>query len=253
MSTPTTDTSTTPHPVVTPDAWLAARRRLLEREKELTRLQDAIAAERRALPWVRVTKRYEFDDGTGRVPLEALFGDCSQLLVQHFMLGPGWERGCPSCTYMADHTDGMRPYLAARDVSLVAVSRAPWVEIEAYRARMGWGFRWVSSHDSDFNFDFHVSFREAERARGEVWYNYALREFPSDEAPGISLFQRDDAGQIFHTYSTYGRGLEVMMGAYHLLDLAPKGRAERDVPYKMEWVHHAQASRLAGPTCCGCG
>jgi predicted dithiol-disulfide oxidoreductase (DUF899 family) len=159
-------------------------------------------------------------------------------LVQHFMFGPGWEQGCPSCSFMADHHDGMKIHLEQRDVTLLAVSRAPLDEIERFRRRMGWRFKWVSSYGSDFNHDFGVSFTPQERARGEVDYNYGMRPFPSEEAPGISVFYKDDGGQIFHTYSTYGRGVEAMMGAYSLLDLMPKGRGERDVPHKMEWVRH---------------
>jgi predicted dithiol-disulfide oxidoreductase (DUF899 family) len=226
------------HSVVSRDQWLAQRRALLAREKELTRLRDQIARERRALPWVHVEKNYVFDAPEGRRTLAELFEGRRQLLVQHFMFGPGWEQGCPSCSFMADHTDGMNVHLAHRDVTLLAVSRAPLAEIERFRRRMGWQFRWVSSHGSDFNHDFGVSFTPEEMAKGEVDYNYGMRPFPSEEAPGISVFYKDDAREVFHTYSTYGRGVEVMMGAYNLLDLTPKGRDERDVPYKMEWVRH---------------
>lgn len=161
-----------------------------------------------------------------------------QLLVQHFMLGPGWEQGCPSCSFMADHTDGMNVHLAHRDVTFVAVSRAPLAEIERFRQRMGWRFKWVSSHGGDFNYDFHVSFTPEEVAKGEVHYNYGKWPFPHEELPGISVFYGDDAGEIFHTYATYGRGVEVMMGAYNLLDLTPKGRDEDHLSFTMEWVRH---------------
>jgi predicted dithiol-disulfide oxidoreductase (DUF899 family) len=226
------------HSVVSRDQWLAQRRALLAREKELTRLRDQIARERRALPWVHVEKNYVFDAPEGRRTLAELFEGRRQLVVQHFMFGPGWEQGCPSCSFMADHADGMNVHLAHRDVTLLAVSRAPLADIERFRQRMGWQFKWVSSHGSDFNHDFGVSFTPEEMAKGEVDYNYGMRPFPSEEAPGISVFHRDDAREVFHTYSTYGRGVEVMMGAYNLLDLTPKGRDERDVPYKMEWVRH---------------
>jgi predicted dithiol-disulfide oxidoreductase (DUF899 family) len=226
------------HPIVSSERWVSARKTLLAREKELTRLHDQIARERRALPWERVEKDYVFDAPEGRRTLSDLFGGRRQLLVQHFMFGPGWEQGCPSCSFMADHSDGMNVHLAHRDITLVAISRAPLADIERFRRRMGWQFRWVSSHGSDFNHDFGVSFTPEERAGGEVQYNYGMRPFPSEEAPGVSVFYKDDAGQVFHTYSTYGRGVEVMIGAYKLMDLTPKGRDENDVPNKMEWVRH---------------
>lgn len=226
------------HPVVSHEQWLAARKALLAREKELTRLRDRIAGERRALPWERVEKDYVFDTPQGRRTLAELFDGRRQLLVQHFMLGPGWEQGCPSCSFMADHSDGMNVHLQQRDITLVAVSRAPLAEIERFRQRMGWRFTWVSSHESDFNYDFHVSFTPEERASGTVEYNYVSQSFPHEEAPGISVFYKDDDGTVFHTYSTYGRGVEVMMGTYNMIDLTPKGRDERDVPNKMEWVRH---------------
>ena len=226
------------HPVVSRDQWLAARRTLLAREKELTRLQDQIARERRALPWVRLEKNYVFDTAEGPRTLAELFEGRRQLMVQHFMLGPGWAQGCPSCSFMADHTDGMNVHLAQRDVTLLAVSRAPLEEIERFHRRMGWKFKWVSSNANDFNLDFCVSFTPEQQARGEVYYNYGVRPFMVEELPGISVFFKDDAGDVFHTYSTYGRGVEVMMGTYDMLDLVPNGRDERDVPNKMEWVRH---------------
>jgi len=226
------------HPVVSSERWVAERKKLMAREKELTHLRDQIARERRALPWERVQKNYSFDTLQGRRSLAELFEGRHQLLVQHFMLGPGWDQGCPSCSYMADHTDGMNVHLAHRDISFVAISRAPLTEIERFRRRMGWQFKWVSSHDSDFNYDFAVSFTPQQQAKGEVYYNYAMQPFPAEEMPGISVFYKDDAGEVFHTYSTFGRGVEVMMGAYSMMDLTPKGRDERDVPHKMEWVRH---------------
>jgi predicted dithiol-disulfide oxidoreductase (DUF899 family) len=255
MNTATAEANTTNHPVVSSDRWIAERKKLLAREKELTHLHDQIAAARRALPWVRIDKNYVFDSPQGRRSLAELFEGRRQLLVQHFMLGPGWEQGCPSCSFMADHTDGMNVHLAHRDVTMVAISRAPIDEIERFRQRMGWQFTWVSSNANDFNYDFHVSFTSEERAKGEVYYNYGMTDFPAEEAPGISVFYKNDAGEIFHTYSAFGRGVEVMMGAYYMLDLTPKGRDEEDIPYKMNWVRHhdryepAPAAKAAGSCC----
>jgi len=232
------ETNTDSHRVVSKDEWLAERKALLAREKELTRLRDRIAAERRALPWVRIDKNYVFDAPEGRRTLADLFEGRRQLLVQHFMFAPGWEQGCPSCSFMADHSDGMNVHLAHRDVTLVAVSRAPLADIERFRRRMGWQFKWVSSHGSDFNYDLGVSFTPEEVAKGEIHYNYGEWPHAFEEWPGVSVFYKDEADDVFHTYSTYGRGVEVMMGAYNMLDLTPKGRDERDVQYKMEWLRH---------------
>ncbi len=237
MSATTTQTNLAKHAVVTQDRWIAERKKLLAREKELTNLRDKIAEERRALPWVRVDKNYVFDTPEGPRKLADLFEGRSQLLVQHFMLAPGWEQGCKSCSYMADHTDGMKVHLEHRDITFVAVSRAPIEQIEQFRKRMGWKFKWVSSNGNDFNYDFHVSFTPEERAKGEVYYNFGMTAFPQEEAPGISLFYRNDAGEVFHTYSTFGRGVEVMMGAYFMMDLAPKGRDEKP-GQGMAWVRH---------------
>jgi predicted dithiol-disulfide oxidoreductase (DUF899 family) len=237
MNTDIAEVSSANHPIVSRDRWVAARKALLAREKELTRLADQIARERRALPWVRIDKDYVFDAPEGRRTLADLFEGRRQLLVQHFMLAPGWEQGCPSCSFMADHTDGMNVHLAQRDVTLLAVSRAPLAEIARFRQRMGWQFRWVSSF-ANFNHDFGVSFTPQERARGEVHYNYRMQPFESEELPGISVFYKDDTGEVFHTYSTYRRGVEVMMGAYHLMDLTPRGRDEDGLSYGMEWVRH---------------
>jgi predicted dithiol-disulfide oxidoreductase (DUF899 family) len=231
-----TTTNTTHHPVVSAERWRTARKALLAREKELTHLRDQIAAERRALPWERVEKNYVFDTLDGPRSLADLFDGKSQLLVQHFMLGPGWEQGCPSCSYMADHTDGMLVHLAHRDTAFVAISRAPLAEIERFRHRMGWQFRWVSSNGNSFNRDFHVSFTPEEVASGVIDYNYERgSKNVHDELPGVSAFYKDEAGTVFHTYSTFGRGVEVMMGTYAMLDLTPKGRDERS---GMEWVRH---------------
>ncbi|HYD59478.1 MAG TPA: thioredoxin family protein [Noviherbaspirillum sp.] len=238
MNTTISEVNNVNHPVVSRDRWIAERKALLTHEKELTSLRDQIAQERRALPWVRIEKNYVFDGLEGPRSLVDLFEGRHQLLVQHFMFGPGWEQGCPSCSFMADHIDGMNVHLAHRDITFVAVSRAPLADIERFRQRMNWQFKWMSSHDSGFNRDFGVSFTQEELATGEVYYNYQKGFFPAEEAPGISVFYKDDAGEVFHTYSTFGRGVEVMMGAYMLMDLTPKGRDERDVFYKMEWVRH---------------
>jgi predicted dithiol-disulfide oxidoreductase (DUF899 family) len=248
--------NTVNRPVVSKAQWIEQRKTLLAREKELTRLRDQIARERRALPWERVETDDVFEAPEGRRTLGELFGDRRQLLVQHFMLAPGWEQGCPSCSFMADHTDGMNVHLAHRDVSFVAISRAPLAEIERFRRRMGWRFKWVSSHGTDFNYDFGVSFTPQEVARGKLHYNYGEWPMASEEWPGISVFYKDDAGEIFHTYSTYGRGVEVMMGTYAMLDLTPKGRDEGDGPYKMDWVRHHDryepepAAKPAAHSCC---
>ena len=238
MTTATTETTTTDHRVVAADLWRAERKARLAREKELVRLRDEIARQRRALPWERVASDYVFDAPEGRRSLADLFEGRRQLIVQHFMLGPGWQQGCPSCSFMADHSDGMTIHLANRDVSFAAVSRAPLADIARFKARMGWQFRWVSSAANEFNRDFHVSFDARDRVDGKVDYNYGPTNFPSSEAPGISVFFKDEAGAVFHTYSTFGRGVEVLMGTYSLLDLTPEGRHERDVPNKMEWVRH---------------
>ena len=252
MSNTTAQASTANHTVVARDQWLAERKTLLAQEKELTRLRDQVARERRALPWVHVEKNYVFDTPQGKRSLADLFEGRRQLMVQHFMFGPGWEQGCPSCSFMADHTAGMQIHLEHRDVTFVAVSRATLPEIERFRRRMGWKFMWVSSNGSDFNYDFQVSFKPEDRVDGTVNYNYGRVEFPAEEAPGISLFYKDGEGRVFHTYSTYGRGVEVMMGTYNMLDLAPKGRDEHDGFYKMDWVRHhdryeSQASFTPAP------
>ncbi|WP_367872953.1 DUF899 domain-containing protein [Luteolibacter sp. Populi] len=226
------------HDIVSQEKWIAARKELLKKEKEASRLLDQLSAERRKLPWVRIAKDYLFDGPGGKVKLADLFGGRSQLVLQHFMFSPDWQEGCPSCSFMADHTDGMLPHLAARDVALVAVSRAPLAKIEVFKKRMGWRFEWVSSYGSDFNYDFHVSFTKDEMAEGKVNYNYKMEEFPSEEAPGISIFYKDAAGDVFLTYSTYARGVDVMMGTYRILDLVPKGRDEDDLDFSMGWLRH---------------
>lgn len=227
-----------PPKIVSPEQWLTARLALLRQEKEYTRLGDQLGAGRRELPWVRMTKAYAFESPGGRVSLADLFGGHRQLIVQHFMFGPGWEQGCKSCSFMMDHFNPTVPHLAARDVAFAAISHAPLAEILPFKARMGWDVNWVSSHGTGFNQDFHVSFTEQEIARGGVPYNYGKMDFPQTEAPGISVFARDAAGTVYHTYSTYGRGVEVVMTTYDLLDLVPKGRDEAGMEYGMEWLRH---------------
>jgi predicted dithiol-disulfide oxidoreductase (DUF899 family) len=228
----------TTHPTVSRDEWLAARQALLAKEKEFTKQRDAISAARRALPWVKVEKDYVFDGPDGKETLADLFDGRGQLIVYHFMLGPGWEQGCPSCSFLADHFDGAVVHLAHRDATLVVVSRAPLAEIQKFQKRMGWKFKWVSSYGTDFNHDYHVSFTEDEMKNGEVVYNYQKSEFPSEEAPGVSVFARDEAGNVFHTYSAYARGLDMLLGTYNFLDMVPKGRDEGDLPFTMSWVRH---------------
>jgi len=222
--------------VVSREEWLAARRELLAAEKELTRARDELSRRRRELPWVKVEKRYEFQSPNGKESLADLFDGRSQLLLYHFMFGPDWNEGCPSCSFWADNYDGTVVHLNHRDVSFVVVSRAPLEKLEAYRRRMGWSFKWVSSFGGDFNYDFRVSFTPEEMKRGEMDYNYRQMKFPSEEAPGISVFFRDGDGAVFHTYSCYSRGLDMLNGAYHHLDLVPKGRDEEGLPYSMAWL-----------------
>lgn len=226
------------HRVVDARQWRAERVALQAREKELTRLRDRLAEARRALPWLRVDEAPVFDTPDGPRRLGELFEGRPQLLMQHFMFAPGWGEGCRSCSYMADHLDGAAPHLAARDTALVVVSRAPLAEIQAFRRRMGWRFRWVSSHGSDFNRDIGVSFTADELASGRADYNFGQTKADCEEMPGISVFWRDADGGIYRTYSTYGRGVEVMMGTYPLLDLTPLGRHEDGLPDTMAWVRH---------------
>ena len=235
--------------VVAPADWVKARKDLLAKEKAFTRLRDDLSRQRRELPWEKVQKNYVFDGPKGKVTLDDLFDGRSQLIVYHFMFGPGWKEGCPSCSFLADNFDGMRVHLAQRDVSFAVVSRASLPEIEAFRKRMGWHFTWVSSFGSDFNFDYGVSFAgDSKRS-----YNYGtFDEFPSEEGPGASVFYKDAEGQIFHTYSTYGRGLDILLTTYNYLDLTPKGRDEEGmVPHAMAWVrHHDRYESGEAASCC---
>lgn len=225
--------------IVSRSEWVKARQQLLAEEKQFTRLRDELSRKRRELPWERVEQDYTFDAPGGSQTLADLFGDKSQLFVYHFMFVPGWKEGCPGCSFVADHFDGAIPHLAARDVALVAASRAPLDAIEAFKRRMGWKFPWVSSHGTSFNRDYGVTFTPDEIASGTAFYNYTTKEHPAgEERPGASVFYKDASGTIFHTYSTYARGLEVLLGTYNFLDLAPKGRDEAGLPFPMEWVRH---------------
>ncbi|WP_050029759.1 thioredoxin family protein [Verrucomicrobium sp. BvORR034] len=226
------------HRIVSQGEWVTARKELLKKEKESTRLLDQLSEQRRNLPWVKITKNYVFDGPTGKVTLADLFVGRNQLAVYHFMFGTDWQEGCPSCSYVSDHNDAALPHLAARDATLVAISHAPFAKLEAFKKRMGWHFNWVSAYESDFNTDFHVSFTPEEQAKGKVYYNYTEQEFPSAEGPGLSVFYKDDAGDIYHTYSTYGRGLDQLLGTYRILDMMPKGRDEDDLPFAMDWVRY---------------
>jgi predicted dithiol-disulfide oxidoreductase (DUF899 family) len=226
------------HKIVSREEWLAARKKLLAKEKQLTRERDAIAAERRQLPWVKIENNYVFAGPGGEKTLADLFDGKSQLIIYHFMFGPDWQEACPSCSFNMDHTDGALVHLAQRDVSFAAVSRAPFSKIEAFKNRMGWRFNWVSSYGTDFNHDFRASFTEEEVANGKVYYNFGLTEFPSAEAPGISVFYKDKNGNIFHTYSAYARGTENVVNTYNYLDLVPKGRDEDGLYFPMAWVRH---------------
>jgi predicted dithiol-disulfide oxidoreductase (DUF899 family) len=226
------------HKVVSRDEWLVARKLHLAEEKAFTRARDALSRKRRELPWVQVDKRYIFDGPHGTRTLADLFGGNSQLLIYHFMFGPDWAEGCPSCSLLADHFDGAVAHLNQREVAFMVVSRAPLPQIEAFKRRMGWHFPWASSFGNDFNYDFQVSFTPQDREKGMVTYNYEQTEFPSEEAPGASVFYKNATGEVFHTYSCYGRGLDILIGAYNLLDLAPKGRDEDGLPYGMAWVRH---------------
>lgn len=224
---------------VVPQAdWLAARKELLKKEKEFTRLRDELSRQRREMPWEKVEKRYTFEGPKGKVTLAELFDGRSQLIVYHFMFGPGWKEGCPSCSFLADGFDGPAVHLAQRDTTLAVISGATLPEIEAFKKRMGWHFKWVSSFGSDFNFDYHVSFSKEEKSNGKVDYNYGMNEFPAEEAPGASVFYKNAEGEIFHTYSSYARGLDILLGTYNFLDLTPKGRDEDGLPYSMAWVRH---------------
>lgn len=227
----------TDHAVVAHEDWLAARKALLAKEKEFSRLRDELSLQRRELPWERVEKDYVFEGPDGNEGLADLFDGRSQLVVYHFMFDPDWEEGCKSCSFLADHYDPAVVHLQRRDTSMVTVSRAPLDKLQAFKKRMGWSFKWVSSLGNDFNWDYHVSFKP-EDLEQEVFYNYGMQRFPMAEAPGISVFVKDETGAVFHSYSSYARGLDMFLGTYHLLDIVPKGRDEDGLSYTMEWLRH---------------
>ena len=222
--------------IVSQDQWLDARKALLAQEKKFTQERDELSRQRRAMPWVEVTKSYQFDTPDGKKSLGDLFAGKSQLIVYHFMFHPDWTAGCKSCSFWADNYNGAVSHLAARDTALVAISRAPLQKLEAFKQRMGWSFPWVSAEGDDFNRDFGVTFTQDEISSKTRLYNYGTRSFNGEDAPGISVFARNGAGRIFHTYSCYSRGLDMLNGAYHLIDLTPKGRDEAALPHPMSWV-----------------
>jgi predicted dithiol-disulfide oxidoreductase (DUF899 family) len=227
------------HAVVSLEEWLVARKELLEKEKQLTRLKDALSQQRRDLPWVKVEKSYVFEGPDGKESLSDLFAGRSQLIVHHFMFSPEWQEGCVGCSFHADHDDGPLVHLENHDVSFVRVSRAPLAKIQAFNRRMGWKLKWVSSFGSDFNYDFNVSFTKDDMASGEANYNYGKTKNAIEELPGQSVFTKDEAGNIFHTYSCFGRGDEAAVSTYFYLDLTPNGRAENGPHHNlMDWVRH---------------
>jgi predicted dithiol-disulfide oxidoreductase (DUF899 family) len=238
------------HRIVSQAEWTKARKALLAREKEVTKLHDQIAVERRALPWVRVEKNYQFEGPDGKETLSDLFNGNSQLIVYHFMFAPGWKEGCSGCSFIADHIDGANLHLPHHDVTLLAVSRAPWRELAPFKKRMGWKFKWVSSAGSDFNYDFHVTASPEQVEKGEAQYNYEKIDEPGEE-PGVSVFYKDGEGRIFHTYSTYARGGDILIGAHNYLDMTPKGRNETET---MDWMRHHdryEDKPKAAHGCCG--
>ena len=225
------------HQVVSRAQWLAVRKKLLQKEKQYTHLRDELAQDRQQLPWVKVEKPYSFETPCGTHPLSDLFGDKSQLMVYHFMFGPDWPEGCPSCSMIGDALNGIAPHIVQRDISLMLVSSAPLAKLQAFKSRMGWNnLFWASSEKSDFNQDFGVTFTEAQIKAGKP-YNFGTTDFPQPEAPGMSVFVKQD-GEIYHTYSTYGRGLEELLGVYSVVDMAPSGRNEAGLPWPMAWVKH---------------
>ena len=224
------------HKIVSQAEWIEARKAHLRKEKEFTRLRDQLSAERRQLPWAKVGKNYMFDGPNGKESLAQLFAGSTQLVVYHFMFGPEWEQGCPSCSFWADNFNGIPAHLKHRDIQTVAISRAPLAKLEAYKKRLGWQFKWVSSVGNDFNQDFRVSFTPEEMKAGGFEYNFTNAGFPSEESPGISVFYKDEQGDVFRTYSSYSRGLDMLNGAYHYMDLVPKGRDEEGLRHSMSWL-----------------
>ena len=245
-----TFSGTKEHKVVSQREWLAARKRLLVKEKKFSKLRDQLNRQRRELPWVKVEKQYVFDTPDGKETLAKLFNGKSQLIVYHFMFGPGWGDGCPHCSFWADHFDSVNFHIGQRDTAFAAVSRAPWKEIEPFEKRMGWKFKWVSSFGTDFNFDFNVSFTPEELKSGKAIYNYAPLDMDIDEREGVSAFYRDKNGDIYHTYSSYARGIDLMNTTYNFLDLTAKGRDENP-EHSQDWVRYHDKYRNAAPSC-GC-
>jgi predicted dithiol-disulfide oxidoreductase (DUF899 family) len=239
------------HKTVSREEWLEARRALLAKEKDLLKAKDTLRRETRELPWVKVDKSYEFDGPNGKETLSDLFAGRSQLIVQHFMMGPGWREGCLGCSFGADQVDSSVIHLINHDVMFVAVSRAPYPEIATYHERMGWAFKWVSSFGSDFNFDYHVSFTEEEKKANRAFYNFTSGPYVHDELPGYSVFYKDVAGDIFHTYSTFARGTELLGGVYGFLDVTPRGRNEPPGGNLTDWVRrHDEYTEKPGDSCC---
>jgi predicted dithiol-disulfide oxidoreductase (DUF899 family) len=241
-----------PHKIVSRDEWLATRRELLAKEKAMLKARDALTREIRDMPWVKVDKAYTFDGPDGKESLADLFAGRRQLVVKHFMLGPGWKQGCLGCSFGADQWDGGVVHLINHGVMVVGVSRAPLAEIVPYQKRMGWTFKWVSSFGSDFNFDFNVSFSEADKANGKAFYNFTQQDYMGDEMPGMSVFYKDDKGDIFHTYGVFARGSELVGGVYGLLDVTPEGRNEPPGGNLTNWVrrHDEYEQQPNGSSCC---
>jgi predicted dithiol-disulfide oxidoreductase (DUF899 family) len=238
------------HQVVSREEWLAARVTLLAKEKEFTRLRDELTEQRRALPWVKVEKTYEFDSPNGKETLADLFAGRSQLVVKHFMFGPDWSEGCVGCSFELDQVQGALIHIQHHDVAFAAISRAPLPKIEAFRQRMGWPIKWVSSYNNDFNYDFHVSFRPDEVAAGTAYYNYRPGARVIDEMSGRSVFYKNEAGEIFHTYSSFARGGELFLNGYSFLDITPKGRDETINGNLTDWVRHHDRYDDDAASCC---
>lgn len=225
-----------PHKVVSAEEWLKVRRQLLIKEKEFTRAREDLAQQRRDLPWEAVTKDYVFEGPDGKQTLAELFDGRSQLIVYHFMFGPDWDAGCPHCSFWADNFNDIIVHLNHRDVTMIAVSRAPFAKLAGYEKRMGWNFKWVSALGNDFNFDYHVSFTPEQLAKGKVLYNFAMQKLSMSEREGVSVFYKDDKGRVFHTYSAQARGIDMLNTAYQYLDLMPKGRDEAGREFPQFWV-----------------
>jgi len=225
------------HKVVSQKEWLTARKRLLAKEKKFSRSRDQLNQQRRELPWVKIEKEYVFDGPDGKETLAELFRDKSQLIIYHFMFGPDWKEGCPHCSFWADHYDSVNLHLGQRDTELAVISRAPWQEIKPFKQRMGWRFKWLSSNQNDFNFDFHVSFTPEEIKSGKLYYNYSSISMKIDEREGVSAFYKDKKGDIYHTYSSYARGIDLLNTTYNFLDLTAKGRDEHP-DNSQDWVRY---------------